>query len=272
MGEPDVKPARGASNLTLRVLSALVLIPVVLLAVYLGGFPFAAVIAVFVALAVLEWRQLTRGGAGWRPDIMALGALAAYAAAVAEAYPLAWIVVGLGSGALLVSSRLGAARALWQGFGLAYVMPLALALLWLREAPHFTDGALLIYWLLAVVWSSDTGAYFGGRAIGGPKLAPRISPGKTWSGALVGAAVGALAGTGFALLAIDAGGPGLWMICGLLLAAWSQLGDLFESGIKLKRKIKDSGAIIPGHGGVLDRVDSLAFAAPGLAFILWILE
>jgi phosphatidate cytidylyltransferase len=121
-------------------------------------------------------------------------------------------------------------------------------------------------WLLLVVWTTDIGAYFAGRSIGGPKLAPRISPGKTWAGLVGGMAAAGLVGGLLTALA----GAGFWLAAGLgaLLAAVAQAGDLFESRLKRHAGVKDSGHLIPGHGGLLDRIDGLVFAAPTFALVV----
>ncbi len=139
-----------------------------------------------------------------------------------------------------------------------------LSLAYLRDSD--TPGLIAILFLFAVVWATDILAYFVGRAVGGPKLAPSISPGKTQSGALGGAVGGVIAGV---LLAMAAGVPNLLTIAvvALVLSIVAQAGDLFESWIKRRHGVKDSGWIIPGHGGVMDRVDGLVAAG----FALYVL-
>ena len=142
--------------------------------------------------------------------------------------------------------------------GLVYIGPGALALLWLRDG---AVGLWNVAFVFGVVWASDIGAYLVGRVVGGAKLAPAISPGKTWSGAVGGlvavAGVGAVVG-------------GVWaVLVAVLVGIAAQLGDLLESGIKRHFGVKDSGWLIPGHGGVLDRVDALLTAAPVAALIWW---
>lgn len=157
-------------------------------------------------------------------------------------------------------------RIIAAAVGVVYMAATVISLLWLREA--VAGGALLILFLFVCVWAADTGAYFTGRMIGGPRLAPNISPSKTWAGLAGGLAGAVLAGYGFAL-GIGAFAPLMALPLALLLALASVAGDLFESAVKRHFAVKDSGRLIPGHGGVLDRIDGLLFAAPALALFQW---
>jgi phosphatidate cytidylyltransferase len=148
------------------------------------------------------------------------------------------------------------------GVGIVYVALPALALLFLREQP---DGLLLALWVLATVWTTDIGAFFAGRAIGGPKLAPTVSPNKTWAG-LIGGVVAALA-LGL-ILSATAGLPLQLAFASPILAVIAQIGDLYESALKRRAGVKDSGTILPGHGGVMDRLDGLVPAAPAAAILI----
>jgi phosphatidate cytidylyltransferase len=170
----------------------------------------------------------------------------------------ALIVLLLGSvlaaGGQAVAAPAGAFRA---GLGVVYLGLPALALLDLRNVP--ASGPALLLWLFLVVWTTDIAAYLVGRAIGGPKLAPRISPGKTWAGLAGGVTGAALVG---AVTAGTLGGiPWLGALLGGFLALVAQAGDLFESHLKREAGVKDSGTLIPGHGGALDRLDGLLFVA-----------
>ena len=153
--------------------------------------------------------------------------------------------------ALAVATRIGA--------GLSYVLPSFAALLWLRQDAG--SGLRNTVFLLVIVWASDVGAYLAGRLVGGPLLAPRISPGKTWAGAVGGLLAAACVGAMFAPAATGAG-----MVLGMV----AQAGDLMESAIKRGFAVKDSGRIIPGHGGLLDRLDGLLTAAPVAAGLSWL--
>jgi phosphatidate cytidylyltransferase len=158
----------------------------------------------------------------------------------------------------------------WSGGVLSALGPLyvglpCLALVWLRLQPE--TGLEAVFWLLLVVWATDSGAYAFGRLIGGPRLAPRVSPGKTWAGLFGGMLSAAIVGFGIASYYA----LGVAIMAGLVaagLAALAQAGDLFESWLKRRRGMKDAGNLIPGHGGLLDRVDGMMTATPALALLL----
>lgn len=145
----------------------------------------------------------------------------------------------------------------WRIYGFFYCLLPAIALLWIRERAEYQgigQGFDLLIWVFLVVWSTDIGAYFAGRAIGGPKLAPSISPNKTIAG-LVGGVVSAALMAGAWVYYVGLPAPLLWLA--VPLAVMAQLGDLFESGLKRRAGVKDSGTWLPGHGGLLDRLDGL---------------
>jgi phosphatidate cytidylyltransferase len=145
----------------------------------------------------------------------------------------------------------------WRAYGFVYCLLPALALLWIRERAEYQgvgSGFDLLIWVFLVVWSTDIGAYFAGRAIGGPKLAPSISPNKTVAG-LVGGVASAILLAGAWASFVKLPSPLLWLAAPFAVAA--QLGDLFESGLKRRAGVKDSGTWLPGHGGLLDRLDGL---------------
>ncbi len=154
-------------------------------------------------------------------------------------------------------------------FGVLYIGPAAVALVWLRGAPDHGFADVVI--LLLVIWATDIGAYAAGRAIGGPRLAPRISPGKTWSGSagglLAGMAVGVVAAR---LLGIGIAGWQAALLAGVI-GCVGQAGDLLESLLKRRFEVKDSGHLIPGHGGLLDRLDAVLTAAPAAALLALLL-
>jgi phosphatidate cytidylyltransferase len=167
-------------------------------------------------------------------------AVVAAAAATAVFYEWTRLTKGWGAG--------------WYVAGFLYAGLAALALLWVRERADNADGLRLLLWVFIVVWSVDIGAYFSGRAIGGPKLAPSISPGKTWAGFYGGVAAATVLGGAWVL---TTGLDVVLLLLAPLFAAAAQGGDLFESWMKRRAGVKDSGRWLPGHGGVFDRVDGL---------------
>jgi phosphatidate cytidylyltransferase len=170
------------------------------------------------------------------------------------------VVFALLSGVLIERAML------WRGLGLLWIGLPCVGLVWLRGQPG--AGLIGVFWLLACVWACDTGAYFAGKSIGGAKLAPTISPSKTWSGLIGGMLAAALVSIIFSFYEYT-GSVSLLAVTGAVLAAVSQLGDLAESAVKRNFDVKDSGRLIPGHGGMLDRVDGLLFAVPaGVALMV----
>jgi phosphatidate cytidylyltransferase len=255
-------PASGSSFGT-RLGSALLLAPVALIAVWLGGAALAALAVAGVLALSWEWVRLTAGGWGWwGPRVMTGAALVAVLAAALGGYAAAVALIAAAAALLALSAvRHGDLRLGWLALGLPYVGLPCLALLWLRHEPP--AGLATVVWVLALVWAVDTAAYFAGRGIGGPKLAPRISPGKTWAGFLGGiAAAVAVGGVTAAVLAVP-----ILRLClvSAVLAIVEQAGDLMESALKRHFKVKDSGSIIPGHGGMMDRVDGLIVTVVAVA-------
>jgi phosphatidate cytidylyltransferase len=252
-----------------RVLSALALVPIALAVVWNGGWLFATCVALMVGLMAREWAGLCSHRFGPRSAKVAGAAVLVVGIAsvvlIASGRPEAALTCLLGGAVLggLVAWVFGAPPG-WTGLGVVYLGLPALAMVWLRSIPDLGWGLLLA--LLVVVWTTDTAAYVAGRGLGGPRLAPAVSPSKTWSGLFGGVLGAALAGTLTAWL-LGSGrlvqGAGL----GAVLAAVSQLGDLIESAFKRLAGVKDSGSLIPGHGGVLDRVDGLLLATPVLALL-----
>ncbi|HJS87915.1 MAG TPA: phosphatidate cytidylyltransferase [Acetobacteraceae bacterium] len=216
-GPPARRPWR---DLRARVASALVLVPVALGAIWVGGPFFAGVIAALALGLAYEWMGLCRAGA-------------------------------LGS-----ESRLG---------GVFVIALWAAALLWLRGDPE--AGRANVIGLALVVWGSDIGAYVAGRLIGGPRLAPRVSPSKTWAGAAGGALASALISVCAAKLLVLEVNVAAACLLGAGFSVIGQAGDLAESAVKRRCGMKDSGRLIPGHGGLLDRLDASLAVAPVAAVL-----
>ena len=212
------RPAGRWADLGKRVLSALVLAPIALACVWVGGAAFAVIVAAVMLGLAVEWLGLCR--------------------------------------------RSG--RALLRPAGLAYVALAGAAMLWLRDDP--VAGRANVLFLLLVVWAGDIGAYLIGRWIGGPRLAPHISPGKTWSGAVGGLLAAVAAGLVAAHVLSDAA---TWraVVIAAALGIVAQAGDLLESFVKRRLEVKDSGHLIPGHGGLFDRLDGVLAAAPVAALL-----
>lgn len=251
---------QGYSNLQLRVMSALVLAAVVLLLTWLGGFPFRVLAAAITGAMFYEWLTMTPGGlrSGWTVPAGAIVLVMLGLMFGLAALPMLVLIAVLAIlvGILAETGRQGR----WVIAGFCYAALAGFALSFLRA--ESASGLIAILFLFAVVWLTDIGAYFAGKFFGGPKLAPAVSPGKTWSGAIGGAACGVAAGMIVAQIAGKAS-YGVFVIA-LLLSAVSQIGDLFESGVKRHAGVKDSSHLIPGHGGVMDRVDGLVAAAIAL--------
>jgi phosphatidate cytidylyltransferase len=256
------------SNLQLRILSALVLAAATLVLTWLGGLPFRLLCIGIAAMIFYEWCAMARTAANVRHQLIAAALLAVVLVALGIGMAAAPVLALFGSAVIIVAilGRVGGQGA-GTAVGLAYAGFSAISLAYLRDGDG--SGLLAILFLFAIVWTTDILAYFVGRAVGGPKLEPAISPGKTWSGA-IGGAVGGLAGG--LLVAALAGSASILPLAAvaLLLSIVSQIGDLFESAVKRRRGVKDSGRLIPGHGGVMDRVDGLVAASFALYVIGWV--
>lgn len=247
--------------------SAVVLAPVALAAVWFGDVWMLALVALAAGIMTHEWQSVTFGAAD--PIGVAIAGLAVAGLAAAIILPHLWPMTAamaglLAPGLMAVSARARGYAPGWALLGACYVVLPCIALVWLRADP--VQGRVGVIWLVLSVWATDIGAYAAGRTIGGPKLAPRISPNKTWAGLLGGMAAAGVVGALTARWAGLAGG--LELACAsMILAVVAQAGDFAESAWKRRFAVKDSGHLIPGHGGLLDRVDGLLFAALGAAIL-----
>lgn len=265
MAQPSGRPE--LSNLTLRVLSAAVLLPLVLAAIWFGNPYFGAMMLVFAAAMMWEFTALCRAGPGHRG--LAIATILSAAALTLAGWPREALAC-IAAGALLtaVTARIGKTESPnLLPVGILYLSLAVFSFIWLRDLPG--AGLAMVFWLLAAVIATDVGAYFAGRAIGGPKMAPRISPAKTWSGLAGGMVCAAIAGA--AVVAAIAGrNVAAIALLSAVLAAVAQLGDLIESSVKRHFGVKDASNLIPGHGGVLDRVDGFLTVAPVMALMTWL--
>lgn len=257
-------------ELVKRVASSLVLAPPALLAIHFGTPWYEALVLLVAVVMAWEWGKLCQSGPGTPVGLALLGVAAvsvglaigeATAAAIAAALAGAVLVTGLG---VLAGKR----EAPWAGAGAIAVGVPCAAAVWLRS--DAAGGEIGVFFLVGAIWSTDMCAYISGKLIGGPRLAPRVSPGKTWAGLIGGA-------TGAALFAFvlarwtGAGSPLRVVLIGAALAVIGQAGDLGVSLVKRRFGRKDSSNLIPGHGGLLDRMDGFLAATPVLA-ALWTLR
>ncbi|MEX2200541.1 MAG: phosphatidate cytidylyltransferase [Dongiaceae bacterium] len=263
----DTVPAADPSALSRRLIVAAVLMPVALGLAWAGGLLWAIAITGLAGLALWEWQRMTIPD-GWITTILApLIAAGGCLALFIEGSGAALLVVAIAAIASVAVATRNAplGRRLLLGAGVIYIGLGALALVLLRLMPE--AGFAALFWLLFSVWASDSGAYAAGKLIGGPRLAPRISPNKTWAGLAGAMAAPAIVGVLFGLFWPGAPAAGLLGLTGLGIGLVGQAGDLTESAIKRHVGVKDSGWLVPGHGGVLDRIDALLAAALFVAAI-----
>lgn len=255
--------ARRWQDLQKRFLSALVLGPAVLLCIWLGAEPWSVLVALASAILAWEWVRLCGLKNRSLPGVVVpASVLLSAGLGVVERPLLALGVLLAGTVAAVIAGRLrpeGERPSRLFAFGVLYIGIFALSMVELRHDNE--AGRANVLFVFMVVWACDIGAYLAGRAIGGPKLWPAVSPNKTWSGALGGLAAAVLVGLGTSQV-LAPGGVGLAMLIAAVLGVASQAGDLMESAIKRHFKVKDTSSLIPGHGGLLDRVDGVMAAAP----------
>ncbi|ACG78186.1 phosphatidate cytidylyltransferase [Phenylobacterium zucineum HLK1] len=253
------------SNLGLRIASAVVIGPAAVGAAWIGGWPYLVLIAIGVALLALEWGGMSAPVA---PTRVSAAVTVAVLAAVFLAYQdqdlLAWTAVAVGAAAAALVARGVAERPADAAFGVIYIAPAAICLVWLRSTDQ---GHWWMMTLFAATWAADIGAFAVGSLLKGPKLWPRFSPNKTWSGFVGGLAASSLAGLAMASLRAFDLNLAAAALVGLSVGLATMAGDLWESALKRRFGVKDSGDLIPGHGGLLDRVDGLMFAVVVMAVV-----
>ncbi|MCH9753426.1 MAG: phosphatidate cytidylyltransferase [Alphaproteobacteria bacterium] len=209
-------------NLLFRVITSLILAPLVLAIIHTGGTLFNILIMISAILMAFEWNHLTS------------------------------------------KSSVNKSPALWKFIGVFYIATPCISLIFIESK---NQGSLIIFWLFITVWASDISAFFVGKIVGGPKLAPKISPKKTWSGFLATLVASYFIGVESAVI-FQSHYPNALITLTVTIAVYAQIGDLIESWIKRKFEVKDSGSILPGHGGILDRVDGIVVTAPKIAILL----
>lgn len=232
-----------------------------------GSYPFACFVAVGAIAGAREWHRMVGHPVFAREVFVTAVTIAAvvitFLALQSSLVP--WLVLLAGTLTAFVSASLRGARATWQAGGVLYLGVPALSLVALRSvSPH---GAYVIVGLMLAVWATDTGALIAGNLIGGARLAPVLSPNKTWSGTLGGIVAASIVEAGY--IAILHGHPAWGALYGAFIATIGHAGDLFESWVKRRFQFKDSGGLIPGHGGVLDRIDSTLAASSAVALAVF---
>jgi phosphatidate cytidylyltransferase len=266
-------PAADGQVLRKRFVSAAILLPLAVVDVWMGSPYWDAFVCLIAVVIAWEWAGMcaigvrpSRGmilGVGPAGALSILAVALAIATAAFERYQLSLVLLVLGAGmTAIVGMRIQGGRGRWHGVGTLYIGLPSIAIIWVRSQPG--DGLVTVLWLLALVIAADTGAFAAGRLIGGAKLAPGISPNKTWAG-LFGAIIAAsLVGWLAAVwLGMVAAGP--LVLVSAALGIVEQLGDLAESAFKRYFGAKDSSHLIPGHGGFLDRVDGLLAVVTAVA-------
>jgi len=253
--------------------------PIAIITVYLGSFIFDAVVIISMAIALYEWLRMVAPNFNTRNTSIAIGLLLFFLT-IGGLFSLMFgaYFMAASFAALFILSYIeknGFKKSFWIALGLPYIGGAGLSLMALRasEAGNFQipePGSMIVFFLIAIVWASDIGAYLFGKLIGGHKLAPKISPNKTISGSFGGILLAVLCGY---MVFILFGAKCVYSVLyiSVILSVMSQLGDLFESYVKRKAGVKETGDLIPGHGGVLDRIDGLLFASVALFFMEYFL-
>ena len=262
---PAAVPGQGSRNLLMRVAAALVLAPLAIAVAYAGSWWWIVPVTLVAIGLFIEW--LTVAGSARETSVVAAGVVALAIAGLCLGFArvelaLAALGLGVAATALLSSRQRG-----WTSGGFLYAGAAQMASGLVRLDP--ATGFVALVFVMLIVWVTDIGGYFAGRGIGGAKLSPRVSPNKTWAGAIGGFGASLVVALGFA--ALDLGQAWPLLMLAAVLSVVAQLGDLFESAVKRRFGVKDSSHIIPGHGGLMDRLDGYV-AAIVLASIFGLLR
>ncbi|MEH2468611.1 phosphatidate cytidylyltransferase [Nitrobacteraceae bacterium AZCC 2161] len=252
---------RGLRNLLMRVLTALVLIPVAIAVAYAGGWLWLGLVTLAAIGLYVEWLMVV--GASSDRRVLWAGIVALVVAGTCLGIGRVDASLAVVAFGLIVASLLSPGRRGWTALGVVYASAALVASVLVRLDQVWGFSALMF--ILLIVWITDIGGFFAGRGIGGPKLWPRVSPKKTWAGAIGGFVLSLAVASGFAAYGLGKLMP--LLLLATVLTVVSQLGDLFESAVKRTFGVKDSSHIIPGHGGLLDRLDGYVFAVIAAALI-----
>jgi phosphatidate cytidylyltransferase len=258
---PAPNADQGSRNLVTRILAALVLIPVAIALAYAGGWLWLGLVVLAAIGLYVEWLMIV--GASRRTPVVAAGVAALVLAGAGLALGRIEASLGILALGVVVAALLAPERRGWVALGLFYASAALTASVLVRLDQVWGFAALML--ILLIVWVTDIGGYFAGRGLGGPKLWPRVSPKKTWAGAVGGFIASLAVAAGFAAFGLGKMIP--LLLLAAVLSVVSQLGDLFESAVKRAFGVKDSSQIIPGHGGLLDRLDGYVFAVVAAALI-----
>ena len=257
MTEGEAAPAavaeQSSRNLLVRVVAALVLAPLAIAIAYAGGWLWLGLVTLAAIGLYVEWLMIVGART---PRVMAAGIVTLFGAAVwlgIGRIGATYVIVALG---VIVAAMLSPHRRGWAALGGCYAFAALIASVAVRLDQVWGFTALMF--VLLIVWVTDIGGYFAGRGIGGPKLWPRVSPKKTWAGAIGGFVASLVIAAGFVASGLGKTGP--LLLLGAALSIASQLGDLFESAVKRRFGVKDSSQLIPGHGGLMDRLDGFVAA------------
>lgn len=261
------------NNLLVRVISALVMLPIAIYIIIGGGIAFFILVSVLSVLILSEWNGICEN-----KPISALFFIQALCALlllfqVSSGSPYVALSFSSSLVSVVAVAYLTKSKITWGVLGFLYAVIPSLSFLLINQ----NVGGLVVLWMMIVIWSMDTGAYFAGKNIGGPKMSPKISPNKTWSGLIGGTLTAMIFGYYFVQF-MDIEGVVIFEDATILLllsgffAILSQIGDLAESAVKRKFDVKDSGSIIPGHGGIMDRVDGILFVAPAILIVITVLQ
>jgi phosphatidate cytidylyltransferase len=263
LGQPDASQTRAErrdwSDLGARIISGLVLAIVGVIAVWLGGAWLAAWCGAAVVAMSFEWARMSE------PKALNTAFALTLAGSLGAVMLASWHMLGLGVAWMAACALASATRRrtlagiLETAGGTFYIGLPCSVFLWLRGSTP--NGLETVFSLFAIIWAADVFAYFGGKLIGGPKIAAGLSPNKTWSGIIAGVAAGAVTGVVCGAVAHAPAALGsVWGLVGAVIAFTGLMGDLIESFLKRRFGVKDASKLIPGHGGVLDRIDGLMAA------------